>query len=324
MDELLKEALLESFLFHPEKKPKIEDALLELNESSDSEDCNKVEFFADNKGVESTQSVASELWRDSTAEQVIQPAAQGSHCVQHLLFNSTTVLNISEYEEELRKRHRELHTNTNWARIRTEEEKKNTDETVELLSNAQPILVSSGSVRKGRIEISPTVDANRADQNHNEMKSIQYSPNGELFMSAARNGRVCFFHIDSVTNPLVDSIQIKKYRLIKAGFLPTRHQVLTVGTPAVQSIHLMDLETKATERIHASDPKELFENFDFGNKLSVELAAFVSKTGTVPIYSFKSRQWINRIQSNGKIEASIFANNGLHLITCGKSYYYST
>lgn len=132
---------------------------------------------------------------------------------------------VSEYEERLRKRHRELHQNTNWARIRTEEEKKEANEKPTLLTSSESLLASSVPLRKGKIEIAPTVDANTADPNRSKLSSVEYSPNGELFMSASRNGRICFFHIDSLKNPLIDSIQIKKYKLIKAGFLPGKNQV---------------------------------------------------------------------------------------------------
>ena len=88
-----------------------------------------------------------------------------------------------------------------------------------------------------------------------------------------------------------------------------------IGSPQFQSIHVLDLESQSTERLYNPDATELFHSFataSFEERGSVDLIAFVSNKGTVPIYSLKSQQWINRIQSNRAIEAAVFVGNKLY------------
>ena len=248
---------------------------------------------------------------------------------------------VSEYEQQLRQIHRNVHPHTEWASLSAKKRRTEgaEDETERLLSDATPLIAATRALPKGRIDVTAVMDANIHDPYRSKLASMEYSAGGELFMTASRNGRVSLFHMDGEENPLVDAMGIKDFTIIRAGFLPQKDkvpqsvhfspspavvlhvQILVIGSPQFQSIQLLDLETKETERIFSQDSSELFHSFSAASSQNAPVAdvvAFVGKGGTVPIYSFKSRQWIAKLQSKRPIESATFMDNTLY--TCSLSW----
>lgn len=163
---------------------------------------------------------------------------------------------VWEYEAHLRQIHKELHPHTDWAKPKSlnDASKNMIDETAEsFLSNAEPLLQSTKALRKGRIEIVATVDANLNDPKPSKLASMDYSPNGELFMTATQSGNVSLFHIDEESNPLIDTVSIKSFKNIQAGFLPNGEQAKNPFLPFVRSrsFRLDFIDRKSTVSIHA-------------------------------------------------------------------------
>lgn len=82
-------------------------------------------------------------------------------------------------------------------------------------------------------------------------------------------------------------------------------------------MRLLNLETKQSQRLLSNKASELFCSFSLPQSTSLDLAALVSTTGTVPIFSLKMRRWISRLQSKSPIEAATFVGN--HIFTCSSS-----
>ena len=138
---------------------------------------------------------------------------------------------MSDYELQLRKEHQQLHSRTDWATLvppkgeapaMAGEEDCMMDD---VLGNAAPLLTQKPMLRKGRVELSSVADANLNDPHPSKLASIEYSPGGELFMTATKSGRVALFHVDGHQNPLIDAITIKKFKIIQSGFLPQKEKV---------------------------------------------------------------------------------------------------
>ena len=134
---------------------------------------------------------------------------------------------VSEYEQQLRQIHRNVHPHTEWASLSAKKRRTEgaEDETERLLSDATPLIAATRALPKGRIDVTAVMDANIHDPYRSKLASMEYSAGGELFMTASRNGRVSLFHMDGEENPLVDAMGIKNFTIIRAGFLPQKDKV---------------------------------------------------------------------------------------------------
>jgi len=140
------------------------------------------------------------------------------------------VHSASEYEEQLRRRHRSLYGQADWADLPSEKQKGSRLDVLSSaeLSSADPLIVKGRNLRKGIIEVNCVADANQNDPSQYKLASMGYDSGGKIFMTATQNGKISLFHIDGTQNPMIDEVRIRNFKPIQAGFLPKKEQVITL------------------------------------------------------------------------------------------------
>jgi U3 small nucleolar RNA-associated protein 18 len=172
------------------------------------------------------------------------------------------------------------------------------------------------------VELTRVRDANMHARSQAVVQSVEFHPNGSLLMSASFDKRLCFFHVDGVRNPLVQSLHLADLPIHTARFAAGGAQVIASGRR--KFFYAVDLESQSIDRIkgiqgHDDASLEQFVVPPAATAPADQRAciAFLGSEGAVPLVSLRSKQCVGELRMSGTVRSAAFSPDGLHLYAAG-------
>ncbi|KAJ5079758.1 u3 small nucleolar RNA-associated protein [Anaeramoeba ignava] len=241
-----------------------------------------------------------------------------------------------DLQKRLRNHFEKTHKTTNWAVIdlEKEDEKRNTKDeqkTVDfdITKRTKPIVVNTGELAKGTIDLSRLKDANIQERTYKPVTSLQFHKNSELLLVSGLDSRFRLFRVDGISNEKLQTVHLPKYPIISCAFSGDT-QVVCSGkrswfftydlvSESIEKIPFISgYEHSTLERMIVSpDEKYLCFMTDSGNILVVSNQTKKLIQTLKMNVDFADQKNIYHGVSNGRAGASFF-NDSRNLLTVGE------
>jgi U3 small nucleolar RNA-associated protein 18 len=174
----------------------------------------------------------------------------------------------------------------------------------------------------GRVELTRVRDGNIHERSNAVVQSIEFHPSGKMLMSASYDKRLCFYSVDGVRNPLIQSLFLEDLPIHTARFAAEGAQIVASGRR--RFFYVVDLGAQKVERIKGIQGRDdaSLERFVVPPASTTPAdqracIAFLGNEGTIPLISLRSKQLVGELCMSGSVRSAAFSPDGVQVYAAG-------